>query len=131
MLRLGKIERFSDVPQTSGHARLLFSEDIRTFLDALVSGKIPGIKHLVIVLDELERILPITGQSRIDGYLEFFGLLRGLAQTERYRNVISSVVVAANAAISDRGYWEVVRTPYLHCTNLYICHHFLKMSVLR
>lgn len=111
MLRLGKIERYSDVPQGDGLARLLFAEDLRSFLDALAAGRIFGIKHLVIVLDELERILPITGQSKIEGYLEFFGLLRGLAQTERYRSIISSVVVAANAAVSDRGYWEGRENP--------------------
>ena len=65
----------------------------------------------MIVLDELERILPVAGQRGIDGYVEFFGLLRGLAQTERYRGLLSNVVVAANAAISEQGYWEERENP--------------------
>jgi excisionase family DNA binding protein len=111
LLRLGKMERFSDLPDGGERAALLFAEDLRTFLDMRTAGKIAGIKRLIIVLDELERILPIAGQPGIAGYIEFFGLLRGLAQTERYRNSLSSIVVAANAAISERGYWEGRENP--------------------
>lgn len=111
LLRLGKVERFSDLPENGARAGLLFVEDVRAFLDVLVTGKISGVKRLVIVLDELERILPVAGQRGIDGYVEFFGLLRGLAQTERYRGLLSSVVVAANAAISEQSYWEERENP--------------------
>ena len=110
-MRLGKVERFSELSDGGVRARLLFAEDIRAFLDALSMGKIPDVKRLVIVLDELERILPVAGQPSVKGYVEFFGLLRGLAQTERYRGLLSSVVVAANAAISERGYWEGRENP--------------------
>ncbi len=110
-LRLGKMERFSDVLASGVAPALLFSEDLRAFLDALGTNRIPGIRRLVIVIDELERLLPVAGQAGIAGYLEFFGLLRGLAQTERYRGLLSSVVVAANAAISERGYWEGRENP--------------------
>jgi len=109
--RLGQIERFSELPNDGQQAALLFSEDIRSFLDALSDEKIPGIKRLVIIIDELERILPFAGRSGIEGYLEFFALLRGLAQNERYRGLISSVAVAANAAISEQGYWEGRENP--------------------
>lgn len=109
LLRLGKVERYSDLALGGLPPPLLFAEDIRSFLDALTTGRIAGIKHLVFVLDELERILPVAGQRGIPGYIEFFGLLRGLAQT--YRGVMSSVVVAANAAISERGYWEGRENP--------------------
>lgn len=112
-LRLGKMERFSDVLASGVAPALLFSEDLRAFLDALGTNRIPGIRRLVIVIDELERLLPVAGQAGIAGYLEFFGLLRGLAQTERYRGLLSSVVVAANAAISERGYWEGRENPVL------------------
>jgi hypothetical protein len=111
LLRLGKVERFSDLPENGSRAGLLFAEDLRAFLDALSTSKISGIRRIVIVLDELERILPVAGQPGINGYVEFFGLLRGLAQTERYRGLLSSVVVAANATISERGYWEGRENP--------------------
>lgn len=106
LLKLGKYERFSDLPDKGTGAKLLFAEDLRTFLDALISKKIPDIRRLVIVLDEIEKLLPLGGQPRIDGYMEFFGLLRGLAQTERYRGLLSNVVVAANAYLSEQGYFD-------------------------
>ncbi len=109
-LHLGKIARFSELPETYKPA-LFFKEDIQVLLEAILEGKVQPIKKLVIVLDELERILPVAGQPGVEGYLEFFRLLRGLAQTERYRNLISSVVAAANAAISERGYWEGRENP--------------------
>ena len=111
LLRLGKVERFSDLPENGARASLLFAEDVRAFLDVLGTGKLSGIKRLVIVLDELERILPVAGQPGIDGYVEFFSLLRGLAQTERYRGLLSGVAVAANAAISEQSYWEERENP--------------------
>ncbi len=111
LLRLGKIARFSDLPEQGKRARLLFDEDIRALLDEILEKQSLAIKQLIIVLDELEWILPIGHQKPIDGYLEFFALLRGLTQTERYRGLISSIVVAANASISEQGYWEERENP--------------------
>ncbi len=110
-LRLGVIDHFSSLPFDSTRIGILFAEDMRSLLDDLSSRKNTDIQRVVIVMDELERILPVAGQSGINGYMEFFALLRGLAQTERYRGLISSVVVAANAAISERGYWEGRENP--------------------
>jgi hypothetical protein len=110
LLRLGQVERFSDLgEQGTTKASLHFNEDMRSFLDALRSGTLEGINRLVIVLDELERLLPVAGQQGAAGYLEFFGLLRGLAQ--QYPGYLSSIVVAANAAISEQGYWEGRENP--------------------
>lgn len=109
LLRLGQCERFSDVPDNGTSAALIFNEDMRSFLDAIQNCTLDGINRLVIVLDELERILPVAGQQGAEGYLEFFGLLRGLAQ--HYPGLLSCIVVAANAAISERGYWEGRENP--------------------
>lgn len=111
ILRLGRFSRFSDAALSGISPALLFAEDIRELLDAIIAKKIPGVTRLVIILDELERCLPLAGQPAMAGYLEFFGLLRGLAQTDRYRGAISSVVVAANASISEKGYWEGRENP--------------------
>jgi excisionase family DNA binding protein len=110
MLRLGPIERFTDIPDKT-ETGVIFSEDIQNYLDYLKENSSADSRRLVIILDELERILPVAGQPGVEGYLEFFALLRGLAQTERYRGLFSSVVVAANAAISERGYWEGRENP--------------------
>lgn len=111
ILRLGRMNKFTELSDGSERIRLVFAEDIRALLDALYTGEISSVKRLVIVLDELERLLPIAGQSGANGYIEFFGLLRGLAQTERYRNLISCVVVAANSMISEQSYWEGRENP--------------------
>jgi excisionase family DNA binding protein len=111
LLKLGKYKRFSDLPLDSSSISLTFAEDMRVLLDELSESKISSFKRVVIVLDELERILPVSDQGGIQGYLEFFGLIRGLMQTERYRGLLSSVVVAANASISERGYWESRENP--------------------
>ena len=111
LFRLGKVERFSSLPEGGTKAPVIFAEDIRAFLDAVVANQAGGIGRVVILLDELEQILPVAGQEGVAGYLEFFALLRGLSQTERYQGALSCVVVAANAAISERGYWHGRENP--------------------
>lgn len=111
LFRLGKVERFSSLPEGGKNAPVIFDEDLRAFLDAVVANRAGGIGRVVILLDELEQILPVAGQEGVAGYLEFFALLRGLSQTERYQGALSCVVVAANAAISERGYWHGRENP--------------------
>lgn len=111
LLRLARFSRFSDVPHDESHVALIFAEDLREILTAIAQGRSQGVRSVVIVLDELERILPINQQTSVHGYIEFFALLRGLAQTETFRGLISSVVVAANALISERASWEGKENP--------------------
>lgn len=111
ILRLGVFSRYSDAIAAGLSPALVFSEDLRELLDSIANEELPGVSRVVIILDELERCLPLAGQQAMAGYLEFFSLLRGLAQTERYRGLLSSVVVAANAAISEKGYWEGRENP--------------------
>lgn len=111
LLRLAAFSRFSDVPHDESRVALIFAEDLREVLTAIAQGRSHGVRSVVIVLDELERILPINQQTSVHGYVEFFALLRGLAQTEAFRGLISSVVVAANALISERASWEGKENP--------------------
>lgn len=104
LLRLGKIKLFSEL--SCNDIPSVFRQDLESLLDALADGKGSGINRLVIFLDELEVMLPMDGRPGFDGYVEFFSLLRGLSQTGRYKDLLSSVVVAANAAISESGYWK-------------------------
>ena len=90
LLRLGRVKQFSklsckDIPS-------VFREDLESLLDALADGKGSGINRLVIFLDELELMLPVDERPGLDGYVEFFSLLRGLSQTGRYKGLLSSVV---------------------------------------
>lgn len=109
LLRLGIVDQFSRLPDSGVKAPMVFNEDLRALLDAVVAGRSGNIRRVVVFLDELEQILPIAGQEGIVGYLEFFGLLRGLLQT--YQGTLSCAVVAANAAISESGYWEGRENP--------------------
>lgn len=111
ILRLGVYSRYSDAAAQIASPALVFSEDLRELLDEILAQRLPGVSKVVIVLDELERCLPLASQQSMSGYIEFFGLLRGLAQTERYGGLLSSVVVAANAAISEKAYWEGRENP--------------------
>lgn len=110
-LRLGRIERYSELGHGIKETAMLFAEDIRVLLDQLAERRVGSLKRLVIILDELEHMLPVGGRPGINGYLEFFSLLRGLAQTPRYEGLLSSVVVAANASISEQGYWNGRENP--------------------
>lgn len=112
LMRLGTIDRYSELSvELVNQAHIIFSEDLRSLLDGITAGNFPGIGRVVIVLDELESILPVGDSKRVDGYLQLFGLLRGLAQMARYEGRLSSVVVAANAAISEQGYWGGQENP--------------------
>lgn len=112
LLRLGKTPRFSELSsEDKATCALIFGEDVRELLEHIATGRSKGLKRVIIVLDELERILPLGEQPGVHGYIEFFGLLRGLAQTERYRGTLSSVVVAANASISEKSFWENRENP--------------------
>jgi hypothetical protein len=111
ILRLGGYRRFSEVLAAGINPALLFGEDLRALLSAVQAGELKGVSRVIIVIDELERCLPLSGQAPMKGFLEFFGAMRGLAQTERFRGLISSVVVAANASISERAYWDGRENP--------------------
>lgn len=111
-LRLGQFDGFSDLSQAQRNdAALIFVEDMQKLLDAIRKQELEGVNRVVVVLDELERLLPVSGQTPIEGYLEFFGMLRGLMQNERNRGLLSCIVVAANASISERGYWDDRENP--------------------
>jgi tetratricopeptide (TPR) repeat protein len=105
LFRLAQYERYSDVPYTRDQIRLFFNEDLHTFLDTVSEGNVKGVSQLVIILDELEEMLPLNERQGFDGYQDFFSLLRGLAQTDRYRGLISNVVIAANPVLNETAYW--------------------------
>jgi tetratricopeptide (TPR) repeat protein len=108
LLRLARYPKYSDIAHGDNRTALIFAEDMRELLAAIAGGKAKGPQRIVIILDELERILPINTQPPVAGYLEFFALLRGLAQTG---GAISSVVVAANSLISEKASWEGRENP--------------------
>lgn len=108
LLQLALIKRFEDFPHTGPKTASVFNDDLNLLLQKIVATEIPNLYRIVVVLDEIEGILPIS-RAAIKGYMEFFQILRGLSQT--YPGRLSNVIVAANAAISERGYWEGKENP--------------------
>ena len=109
-LRLGSKKKYSELHKPEKRNALHFDEDVNrvisvlssannTLNDEIISRKI------VITIDELEYMLPITGRhSGFQGYADFFAHLRGIAQKTKGKLV--SVVAAANPMISEQATWE-------------------------
>ena len=108
LLHLARFERFDDIPYDGLKVASMFTDDLHLLLDGISSARIGQIQSLVIILDEVEKILPISGQE-IGGYIEFFQLLRGLSQT--YPGRVSNIIVAANAIVSEQSYWNGRENP--------------------
>jgi len=105
LFRLGKSPFLAGVSFDRKDFRTVFAEDFRLFLDQLSQGAIKNTRHVIIILDEIEKLLPVGARSGAAGYIELFGLLRSFGQAPEYRGLLSSIVIAANAAISERSYW--------------------------
>lgn len=87
-----------------------FAEDIDRVMNLLSSTEVTSTdemkaKKIVIAIDELEYMLPITASHPgFLGYADFFAHLRGIAQKTKGKLV--SVVAAANPMISEQATWE-------------------------
>lgn len=94
---LGIYNSFADTIDVSNHL-LLLDNDIRNTINYLnFSGRRDS--KIILVLDELELMLPINGNGGFRDYKEFFTYVRGLSQNSKGR--VNSVVVAANALINE------------------------------
>jgi hypothetical protein len=108
-LKLGTVATYSAIRQAQNNA-LRFDEDMSRLLDALSADEtLPPIK-VVITIDELEYMLPISDANPgFRGYADFFAYLRGLGQRTRGRVV--SVVTAANPIVSETPNWGSRENP--------------------
>jgi cold shock CspA family protein len=79
-----------------------FDADLRLLRQAFVEAGDSSTK-VVLLLDELERILPTAHFPGFTGYADFFAYLRGVCQQE---GMLISIVTGANPAICDEPQWE-------------------------
>ena len=108
-LQLGAVRTYTAIRQPQNNA-LRFDEDLSRLLDALdADPTLPDIK-VVITIDELEYMLPISDANPgFRGYADFFAYLRGVGQRTRGRVV--SVVTAANPLVSETPNWGSRENP--------------------
>jgi hypothetical protein len=80
-----------------------FSADLRTLM-----SEISPEARLILMIDEIEKIIPIKGEGW--GYsMEFFQFLRGIAQESQGKFVI--IIAGANPAICEMGQWQEKDNP--------------------
>jgi tetratricopeptide (TPR) repeat protein len=75
-----------------------FSADLRTLM-----SEISPEARLILMIDEIEKIIPIKGEEW-EYSLEFFQFLRGIAQESQGKLVI--IITGANPAICEMGQWQ-------------------------
>ncbi|MDP8923446.1 MAG: hypothetical protein M3O34_11285 [Chloroflexota bacterium] len=108
-LKLGAVPTYSSIRQPQ-HNALRFDEDMSRLLDALAADGTMTDARVVITIDELEYMLPISDANPgFRGYADFFAYLRGLGQRTRGRVV--SVVTAANPLVSETPSWGSRENP--------------------
>jgi hypothetical protein len=79
-------------------------------LDALAADEVEARARVIITIDELEYMLPISETNPgFRGYADFFAYLRGLGQRTRGRVV--SVITAANPLVSETPSWGARENP--------------------
>lgn len=76
-----------------------FDSDLRRLLSALSAADVSPQPRVVLMLDEIERVLPIElGKPGFEGFFDFFSYWRGISQ--QYDTFVY-LVTAANPAISE------------------------------
>ncbi|MEM2991017.1 MAG: hypothetical protein QXQ02_07525, partial [Halobacteria archaeon] len=92
-----------NTPQFQKRTPRLFDHDIHTVLNRLEKNGMST--RLVLILDEVDRLLPVSDSSPgFRGYADFFAYLRGTSQNSRGRFV--TVITAANPALCEQAMWE-------------------------
>lgn len=106
-LRLGSASSYDYLHQPQKRNASLFDKEIKIILRRL-AHIVPDAK-IVILIDELERMLPTGGKKGFPGFADFFAHIRGLAQQERGRLV--SGIAAANPLVSEKARWGNADNP--------------------
>jgi hypothetical protein len=94
----GRFTDFLDIPADYPVATA-FDSDLTQALRAIRSIHVTPRPRIVLMLDEIERVLPSNlGKEGFTGFFEFFGYLRGVAQES---NDFVLIVTGANASIAE------------------------------
>jgi len=99
-----KIDTLMDKPIS-----LLFDSDIKTLRRAITKQNLDSSPKIIILLDEIERLLPSSSSLKpFEGYIDFFSYWRGQAQ--HHRDIVT-VITGANPAITEQSQWEKIDNP--------------------
>lgn len=82
---------------------LRFDADFRMVKDALSHSPETSKVKAIVLLDELEIMLPTSNNKGFKGYTTFFAYLRGMSQQDGF---LISIVTGANSAICEEPQWE-------------------------
>jgi len=78
-----------------------FDADLRSVRELMSSAGKTG--RTLVLLDEVERMLPAANSDGFKGYADFFAYLRGISQQEGF---LISIVTGANPDICEQPQWE-------------------------
>jgi hypothetical protein len=99
----GEFQDFLDIPESFPVATA-FDSDLTRLLQAIRKSSLSPRPKVVLLLDEIERLLPTRlGKAGFEGFFEFFSYLRGIAQ-ENHEFVMT--VTGANAAVSEAAQFQ-------------------------
>lgn len=94
----GRFSDFLDIPKEYPVATA-FDSDLTQALRAIRATHVTPLPRIVLMLDEIERVLPSSlGKEGFSGFFEFFGYLRGVAQES---SDFVLIVTGANASIAE------------------------------
>jgi cold shock CspA family protein len=102
--RLGGVHAdFLDIP-TNFPVATAFDADLTNLLKTVATSSISPRPKVVVLLDEVERLLPTTlGKPGFQGFFDFFSYLRGVCQESQDFVLI---ITGANTGISDAAQFE-------------------------
>ncbi|WP_119072064.1 cold shock domain-containing protein [Aggregatilinea lenta] len=93
----GRFDNYFEIPERFSVANA-FDADLNTLLVTLSQLNTTPIPRVVLLFDEIERLLPLHGAGGLDGFVEFLGYFRG---TNQESDGITVIVAGANAAITE------------------------------
>ena len=94
----GRFSDYFDVPKDLPVATA-FDSDLTQVLSVLRKSSLEPRPRLVLMLDEIERLLPTAlGKEGFEGFFDFLGYLRGLAQES---DDFVPIITGANAAVAE------------------------------
>lgn len=93
----GRYRGYADLPEATLVA-VAFDSDLRLLRETLAQHEETGQVKALLLLDEIELILPRQGQAGWAGYIDFLTYLRGTAQQTGF---LVSVVTAANPRLCE------------------------------
>ena len=94
----GEFRNFSEIPLNFPVATA-FDADLTSLLTRLRTAAVNPRPRVVLLLDEVERLLPTRlGKSSFEGFFDFFGYLRGVSQEN---NNFVLIITGANNMLSE------------------------------